>query len=348
MHRANFDLSGAKVKKTKFPNLRRHIRKGKAGQVWTYWTLDRRAEGLPELPLGNDYAKAIQQYRHLTEHVPMTVGRLQQAIDKWRDEVLPTYEVPNTRHQYKSYLLNIERAMGHMAWEEITMQVLYAYISKRSAKTSANREMSTLALVWQYARKMGMTDTLYPAQGLGKWKNAEQKRKVDVTDAMFAAVYEQADRVLRDAMDIATATGMRITDVRTIRMPEKGVLRFKASKTGKVAEFDVSQSPVLSALVARREAMKAHCVMLLCTDTGRQVSEYMLSEQRWPKARAAAIKAHPELAKDLAGLYLRDMRKMAANLADSPESAARLLQHSDQKTTMDHYYNKPVKLRAVR
>ena len=28
------------MKKTKFPNLRTHVRKGKAGQVWTYWTLD--------------------------------------------------------------------------------------------------------------------------------------------------------------------------------------------------------------------------------------------------------------------------------------------------------------------
>ena len=127
-----------------------------------------------------------------------------------------------------------------------------------------------------------------------------------------------------------------------------GILRFKASKTGKVAEFVVAESPVLSALVARREAMKAHCVMLLCTDTGRQVSEYMLSEQRWPKARAAAVQAHPEIAKELAGLYLRDLRKMAANLAGSIEGAAQLLQHSSQKTTSDHYYSKAAKLRAVR
>ena len=336
------------MKKTKYPNLRTHVRRGKNGQVWTYWAYDRRAEGLPELPLGRDYAKAIQQWRHLREHVPLTVGRLQQAIDKWREDVLPTYTVPNTRAQYKSYLLNIESAMGHMAWDEITMQVLYAYIAKRSAKTSANREMSTLALVWQSARKWGMTDTIYPALGLKDWKNKEKPRNVEVTDAMFAAVYEQADRVLRDAMDIATATGMRITDVRTIRMPEKGVLRFKASKTGKMAEFEVAQSPVLSALVARREAMKAHCVMLLCTDKGRQVSDYMLSERRWNAAKQKAIAAHPELKESLSGLYLRDMRKRAANLADSVEDAAKLLQHSSTKTTSDHYYQKPVKLRAVR
>ena len=336
------------MKKTKYPNLRTHVRRGKNGQVWTYWTYDRRAEGLPELPLGSDYAQAIASWRKLREHVPLTVGRLQQAIDKWRDEVLPTYTVPNTRHQYRSYLKNIEAAMGHMGWEEISMQTLYTYIGKRSAKTSANREMSTLALVWNAARRWGMTTTLYPAQGLPKWKNKESERKVEVTDAMFAAVYEQADRVLRDAMDIATSTGLRITDVRTIRMPVNGVLRFVANKTKKAAEFVVADSPVLSALVERREAMKAHCVMLLCTDSGRQVSEYMLSESRWPKARAKAIEAHPELRKQLEGLYLRDLRKMAANLAGDLESAAKLLQHSSAKTTSDHYFSKPAKLRAVR
>ena len=42
------------MKKTKYPNLRTHVRRGKSGQVWTYWTYDRRSEGLPELPLGRD------------------------------------------------------------------------------------------------------------------------------------------------------------------------------------------------------------------------------------------------------------------------------------------------------
>ena len=84
---------------------------------------------------------------------------------------------------------------------------------------------------------------------------------------------DEADQVLRDCMDIATATGMRLTDARTVRMPVGGVLRHKSGKTGKWVEFDVSLSPVLSALVARREASKAHCTMLLATDTGRQVTQ---------------------------------------------------------------------------
>ena len=88
--------------------------------------------------------------------------------------------------------------------------------------------------------------------------------------------------------------------------------------------------------------------MLLCTDTGRQVSEYMLSERRWNDAKHKAMAAYPKLRESLSGLYLRDMRKRAANLSGSAEDAAKLLQHSDMKTTTDHYYSQPAKLRAVR
>lgn len=45
-----------------YPRLRVHRRKGKAGQVWTYWTYDQRARGGPEIPLGSDYAKALELY----------------------------------------------------------------------------------------------------------------------------------------------------------------------------------------------------------------------------------------------------------------------------------------------
>jgi len=338
------------VKKSKYPRLRSKVYNGASGQRYVYYVYDNRGNGKPDVRLGTDYKLAVEQWHQIHNCVPLTLGRIQQAIDKWRSEVLPTYTVQNTLAQYRCYLKNVESAFGQMAWHEVRMQTLLQYISARSAKVSANREMAVFALVWGKAKLWGMTDTSWPALGLaGKdWKTKEMPRQVEVTDAMFDAVYEQADRILRDAMDIATSTGMRITDVRTIRMPVKGVLRFKASKTGKWAEFDVSQSPVLSALVERREAMNAYCVMLLCSDTGRQVSEFMLSETRWPKARAAAIKAHPELKSDLEGLYLRDLRKRAANLADDLDGASKLLQHSSTELTGRHYRTKVEKLRAVR
>lgn len=337
------------MKKSKYPRLRSKVYRGANGQVYTYYVYDNRGNGVPDVRLGTDYRAAIQQWDNLHNHVPVTLGRIQQAIDKWRADVLPTYTVKGTREQYKCYLKNIESAFGGMAWHEVRMQTLLVYMDRRSAKISANREMAVFALVWGKAKLWGMADTAWPALGLASkdWKTKEEPRLVDVTDAMFDAVYARADRILCDAMDIATSTGMRITDVRTIRMPANGVLRFKASKTSKLAEFDVAQSPVLSALVDRREAMKCHCVMLLASNTGRQVSEFMLSE-RWAKAKKAAIKANPGLAGDLQGLYLRDLRKRAANLADGMEGASKLLQHSSLSLTATHYRTKAEKLTAVR
>ena len=76
------------MKKSKYPRLRSHARKGKSGQVWTWWTYDMRPEGGTEISLGNDYAKALEQWHKLHNHAPMIKGTIQEAIDKWRLECL--------------------------------------------------------------------------------------------------------------------------------------------------------------------------------------------------------------------------------------------------------------------
>lgn len=333
------------MKKSKYPGLRTHVRKGKNGQVWTYWTFDRRAEGLPELPLGSDYQAAIEQWRKLAHDIPLSVGRIQQAIDKWRDKCLPDYPNAETRKSYAKQLRNIEAAMGQMAWHEVTLPVLRQYLDARSAKIQGNRELSVLSIVWGKARLWGMTELPWPAAGVKDWKNAESARQFEVTDALFAAIYAQADQVLRDCLDIATSTGMRITDARTVRMPVEGKLRFKAGKTGKWAYFEVSKSPVLTALIERRG--NADSVMLLCTSTGRPVSMSMLRD-RYELARDKAALANPALASDLRAMFLRDSRKRAADLADDMESASKLLQHSTLKLTSAHYRTRATELKAVR
>jgi len=335
------------VKKSKYPRFRSVTRKGRGGQVWVYYRYDMRPEGKPDIQLGTDYAAAIQQWEKLHNHLPLTLGRLQEAFDRWRERELPKYENSDTRKSYAKQLKNIEEPFGEMAWHEVTLPVLRTYLDDRTAKTQGNREMSVLSIIWGKARLWGMTTLPWPAAGVKDWKNPEHARQVEVTDELFAAIYAEADRLLRDSMDIATATGMRITDVRTIRLPVEGKLRFRSSKKGKWGEFEIAQSPVLSALLDRRLAMKAHSVMLLVTNTGRAVSERMLVD-RWDDARAAAAKAHPELAEEILALFNRDMRKRAADLAEDLAAASKLLQHSSEKLTSDHYRTKPQKLKPVR
>ena len=82
--------------------------------MWIWWTYDQRPHG-PEISLGSDYSKAIQQWDLLHNKKPLTIGRIQEAITRWRDEVLPTYDNRETRKSYGKQLDNIEAWCGAMA-----------------------------------------------------------------------------------------------------------------------------------------------------------------------------------------------------------------------------------------
>lgn len=333
------------MKKGKYPRLRSKVYKGAAGQVWTYYVYDMRGTGKPDVRLGRDHAAAVEQWHKLHNHLPTTLGRVQEAVEKWREQCLPEYDNAETRKSYAKQLKNVEAAFGQMAWHEVTLPVLRTYLDLRTAKIQGNRELSVLSIVWGKARLWGMTALPWPAAGVKDWKNPEQGREFEVTDALFGAIYEHSDQVLKDCLDIATSTGMRITDARTVRMPVDGKLRFKSGKTGKWAFFEVSKSPVLTALIERRG--NVDCVMLLTTPTGRAVSQSMLRD-RYDAARIKAAAKYPKLADEIRAMYLRDSRKRAADLADDMESASKLLQHSSVKLTENHYRTKPTELKAVR
>lgn len=333
------------MKKTKYPRLRAKSYKTVGGRVLTYYVYDMRGTGNKDVRLGTDHATAVEQWQRLHNDIPASIGRIQEAIEKWRRDVLPKYDNAETRKSYAKQLANVEGAFGQMAWHEVTLPVLRTYLDLRTAKIQGNRELSVLSIVWGKARLWGMTALPWPAAGVKDWKNTEQAREFEVTDALFSALYEQADQVLKDCLDIATSTGMRLTDARTVRMPVDGKLRFRAGKTSKWAYFEVAQSPVLTALLERRGSVD--CVMLLTTPTGRAVSMSMLRD-RYDAAREKAAKKHPKLADDLRAMFLRDSRKRAADLADDMESASKLLQHSSVKLTAEHYRTKATKLKAVR
>ena len=339
-------------KATKYPRLRTKVYRGKGGQAYVYYVYDMRPEGKSDVRLGKDYAKAIEQWEHLHNKRPLTIGRLEEAFARFEEQELPKYESTETQRGYTKNLRALRPVFGGMAWDEVDLPSLRLYLDMRTAKTQGNREMALLRIVWGKALLWGMTRLPWPAAGVRGWKNPESAREFEVTEEMFAAVYAQADQVLRDCMDIASATGMRITDARTVRMPVDGVITHRASKTAKPVRFVVADSPVLSALVARREAMRAYSVMLLTTGTGRQVTGRMLRD-RWEAARdqaayRAEMAGQAALGARIRGMYLRDMRSLAADLAGDVDEAAKLLQHSSTAITKRHYRTKAQTLRAVR
>lgn len=335
----------------KFPRLRSHVRRRKDGSVVVYYAYDMRHEGKPDVPLGKDYDAAVERWREIHEHKPRIAGTLQEAFEAWERDVLPNYDNAGTKRTYAQNLRRLKPVFGPSSWDRVTLPVLKAYLKARKAKTQANREMSVLQIVWNWARLEGLHELPWPAAGMerSRWKNKEQARRFEVTNEVFAAIYEQAEPMLRDCMDLASATGMRLTDCRTIILPAGDVLRLEASKTGKAADFDLSLSAVLPGLLERRRALaKAPHLMLLSMPDGSPVTEAKL-RGAYDRARAAAAeKAEPSLASKIRAMYLRDCRKYASDLAESLEAASELLQHSSVKVTRDHYRTRAVRLKPVR
>jgi len=338
------------------PRLRSHTRTRKSGRVVTYYFYDRRDEGKPDVPLGKDYETALKKWRELHEHAPSIAGTLQEAFERWEAEALPGYASAVTRRGYALNLKRLAPVFGPSSWDRVTFPALKLYLQRRTAKTQANRELSLLQVIWNWAR--GITPPLtalpWPAAGMerSRWKNRERAREFEVSDELFAAVYAQGDQVLRDCMDLATATGMRLTDCRAVLLPRGDTLHLKASKTGKKADFELALSAVLPDLIARRRTVQASHLMLLSTPAGRAVSATMLRD-RYEAARSRAA-AHAEAAGDEAlaaqirAMYLRDMRKRASDLVGTDQEAADLLQHGDVRTTKRHYRTRVASLKPAR
>lgn len=338
-------------KKSKYPGLRSHSWRTKGGEVRTAYYYDRRGTGEPDTPLGIDYAEALKRWHEIRYERPREAGRVIEAIKRWEAEALPLYKSETTRRDYSLCLTQLRPVFGAARWEDVTFPLLKAYLKKRTAKTRANRELAVLSVIWRWAQGEGLTAVPWPAAGMerSRWKNAEQAREIEVTPALFAAVYEHADQVLRDAMDISSATGLRVTDTRTVVIPSDGILRGRASKTAKAFAIDIASSPTLAPLLKRRQSYRAAHILLLSTPTGRMVS-YLMLRDRWNLAREAAAKdpKNKAIAADLQRLILRDMRKLAANEAQTLEAAAELLQHDDKRLTGKHYRQSVKVLKAVR
>jgi integrase len=338
-------------KRSKFPKLRTSIKRGKAGQVWVSHWFDMRGTGKPDIPLGNDRAAAELKWAEIITDGPRIVGTLEEAFCGWEArgiEVRPDgrRRSDETVRGYRKCLRALREPFGAARWADITLPVLRRYVEKRTAKGRAKQEMQLLSVIWGWARLEGLTDLAWPAVDMQKtgWKGAQGKRQVEVGDEAFAALHRHGDQTLRDALDIATATGLRVMDVLKLRLSDVrgGELVSTASKGGKRGEYDLSASQVLQPIIDRRRAMRGvdHVFLLAA---GRKPVTYRMLADRFTKARKLAALDVPECA----DLWLRDMRKRAGQLAPDLAAASKLLQHSSLSVTQQHY-RQGDKLKPVR
>lgn len=277
------------------------------------------------IPLGDDLPKAIQRYNDLL-NVPISGAvTFAYAAEQYRKRVMPGKK-PKTQCDQNRQLDTLKAAFPDALLDEIEPRHIAIYRDKRSKKTSANREMALFSHLWNWSREQGYTSKSNPTTGIKR--NPEKPRERYVTDEEYQAVWDKADAILQDAMDLALLTGQRKGDVLNMRITDiaDGYLFVRQGKTNKPMRIKIEGelAEVIERIKSR--SRKAYGNWLIQTDTGQRVTHEML--------RGRSDKARKEVGADWT---FQDIRAKSASDSDGLTEAQERLGHEDSRTTRRHY-----------
>lgn len=174
-------------------------------------------------------------------------GTMSKVLTRYANEVLPTKGIKTQKDQRKQ-LERLRRAFGHMSPRHIRPSHIAAYMDKRSAKVSANREVALLSHAFKKAIRWGYLD-INPCASVER--HTERPSREYVEDEQFMAAYRDAPPPIRYAMAIAYLTGQRQADVLNLhrrQFSDEGIT-FIQAKTG--MGVLVKWSPALTRAVNR-------------------------------------------------------------------------------------------------
>lgn len=308
------------------------------GRSFYYVTNDRPRRWLP---LGSDYVAALIAWaKHEGEPVPETARTLSQVIAWYKVKVLPGKAL-RTQRDNEAELQRLEAVFGASPIETIKPSDVRKYLDERMstkklkpgeepkpAAIRANREISLLSHVINFARDAGLTDMANPCAGVRR--NEEEGRDRYLDDAEFAAIYAKGDEELRDAMDLLLLTSQRPGDVVRMRRTDvrQGDLWVKQGKTGTKVRIKVEGE--LAAAIERMNGRPRDATgVYLVQDKQGQPLTYWMLEDRWSLARAAAAADMPSVLT----AQLRDIRGKAATDVEDLAHAQALLGHKSRAMT---------------
>jgi integrase len=297
----------------------------KRGKVLYYYT-----GGAKKLALGSDLNKARMEWARLENGgaAPGTTSYLAVA-DRWEKEGIHKgtrgrQRSVKTQFDFTRALKNLRVSFKEFTLEEIKPMHIKQYLDRRTKKVTANREISVLSLIFNWAREKGVIDCPNPCFGVSR--NEERPRERYITDEEYLEVWTKAAPELQDAMDLAYLTGQRASDV--LKMSRKdireGCLWVRQNKTG--AKVGIRIEGQLKDVVER------------CRSRPRTVATMLLVAGVDGLKLTISALHHRFLAANPGNTWqFRDLRAKAATDAGNISHAQRLLGHSTETTTAAVY-----------
>lgn len=316
----------------------------KSGKVYYY--LDAGEKPRRELPLGADYFEAIKKYALLKQEAPASIDKSTLATTiseyfKSRD-----YDELSPRTQRDYQLCQVKVLEFFNQPPAPLACILPMHIEQfmqwrgESSKRRANYERALISLVWNYARRKGLTNKSNPCEGVKRFKL--DPRDVYVEDAIYDAVYEMSTQPVRDAMDLAYLTGQRPIDVFAMSETDiaDGMLSLVQTKTGRRLRIVISGEleTLLKRIATRKKQHHVYSLALICNERGARITQEAIA-QRFSKLRPKVIAQYPKLKEALQKFQFRDLRAKAATDVDEERGrgqAQKLLGHASSAMTDDY------------
>lgn len=235
--------------------------------------------------LGKDRIEANRKWAEL-EAGPVASDLFVTLIDEWLESEAFTELAPNTRKQYKSVAKQIKSVFADFSVKQIEPHHIAAWQDGHNSKVNANTGKSIITNVLNVAVRRGMI----------KWNPAKEvenitikRRKRYITHEEYIAIRENANPVMRAAMDLSYVTGARIGDILEMRLSHISAegLMIRQEKTDKLQLFQRNEALDLAIENAKAIKRPVRGMFLLCTMRGQQYTYQQMNEW-WIAARTAA------------------------------------------------------------
>jgi len=332
------------------PRMLRRTRQMKSGKLWVGYYYDGREDGKrKEIPLGTDLNEAKRKWAELEQTAPPVDSTLMRHVfDRYEREVL-TSKAPRTQKDNLQEFKMLRPVFGEAPIDAIRPIDIQQYLNNRSAKTRANREIALLSHVFRKARNWGYTDQENPCLGVDK--NKEIGRTFYADDAVWNAIRQHADPVLRDALDLAYLTGQRPADVCKMRWDDiqNGRLIVNQNKTGRHLKINIvgELAMVIQRIRerARVEGMGSTIIAARHERQGTRLPQSLSESMRKERLKAArhhaceaALKVNDiSLVQKIKAFQFRDARSKAASDIGDITAASKLLGHTKEQITKSVY-----------
>lgn len=126
-----------------------------------------------------------------------------------------------TQEDYERCWRKIGSVLGNIALEDIEAPHIKQYVTARSGKVRANREIALISILFNFAKETGFYKGFNPCTGVKR--NEEEGRDRYVEDWEYEELWNASNPILRDALDLMLYTGQRVGGVlKMLRKDIKG------------------------------------------------------------------------------------------------------------------------------